>query len=158
MGRLIGAVLLGYVTLALLIFAGLSLAYVVVGADGAFRPGVYDVSTLWIVISFVVSFGAAIAGGWVARRVARTPTGPRVLAGLVVVVGVAMTLATMGATEVAGARTEAIGAMEAMQVAQTPLWIMLVNPLVGVLGILIGGNALVSRPGNPLRAEVSSAV
>jgi hypothetical protein len=143
MGRLMGAVLLGYVTLAILIFAGLTLAYVAVGADGAFRPGVYDVSALWVVLSFVVSFGAAVAGGWVARRIARTPTGPRVLAGVVVVLGVVVTLATMGgAAEVIGARTEAIGAMDAMRVARTPLWIMLLNPLVGALGILLGGRAL----------------
>lgn len=143
MGRLIGAVVVGYVTLALLIFAAFTLAYLVIGADLAFRPGVYDVSVLWVLISIVVSFGAAVAGGWVARRISGTVTGPRVLAGLVVVLGVVMTLATMGgAPEAAGARPDGVGAMEAMQVAQTPFWLMLLNPFIGALGILLGGKAL----------------
>lgn len=142
MGRLIGAVLLGYVTLALLIFAGLTLAYMALGADGAFRPGVYDVSAVWVAVSLIVSFGAALAGGWVARRIARRAMGPQVLAAVVVVLGVVMALATLGtATEAAGARPDGVGAMEAMQVAQTPLWVMLLNPFIGALGILLGGRA-----------------
>jgi hypothetical protein len=149
MGRLIGAVLLGYVTLALLIFACFTVAYVVMGADRAFRPGVYDVSTLWVVMSIVVSFGAAVAGGWVARRIAGTATGPRVLAAVVVVLGVVMTLATMGgAPDAAGARPEGVAAMEAMQVARTPFWIMLLNPFIGALGVLLGGKALAGATRN----------
>lgn len=155
MGRLIGAVLLGYVTLALLIFAGFTAAYLLMGADRAFRPGVYDVSALWVAMSLVVSFVAAAAGGWVARRISGTATGPRALAALVVILGVVMALASMGgAPEAAGARPEGVGAMEAMQVAQTPFWIMLLNPFIGALGILLGGKAL---PGTTRSDESSAA-
>lgn len=155
MGRLIGAVLLGYVTLALLIFACFTLAYMAMGADRAFRPGVYDVSTVWVVMSIVVSFLAALAGGRVARHIAGTATGPRVLAAVVVVLGVVMTLATMGgATEAAGARPDGVGAMDAMQVAQTPFWVMLLNPFIGALGILLGGKAL---PGSAPKENVAAA-
>lgn len=157
MGRLIGAVLLGYVTLALLIFACFTLAYMAMGADRAFRPGVYDVSVLWIAVSFIVNFGAAVAGGWVSRRVSGTATGPRVLAAIVVALGVIMAFATMGGIEVAGARTDAVGAMEAMQAARTPFWIMLVNPFIGALGILVGGRALPGAARNQDRATAPGA-
>ena len=71
MGRLFGSVLLGYIAMAFAVFAGLSLAFVALGADRAFRPGVFDVSAVWVVVSFIVGFGAALLGGWVARRVAK---------------------------------------------------------------------------------------
>jgi hypothetical protein len=148
MGRLIGAVLLGYVVVALCVFAGLSAAYVELGPDGAFRPGVYDVSVLWVVISVIVGFVAAVLGGWVARRIARSPTGPRVLAGVIAVVGVAFALvALVGEPAATGVRTEAIGATEAMQSARTPVWLMFVNALIGALGVLVGGKALRSGTG-----------
>jgi hypothetical protein len=143
MGRLIGAVLLGYVVVALCVFAGLSAAYVELGPDGAFRPGVYDVSALWLVISLIVGFVAAVLGGWVARRIARSPTGPRVLAGLIAALGVALALvALVGEPAATGVRTEAIGTTEAMQYARTPVWMMFLNALIGALGVLVGGKAL----------------
>jgi MFS family permease len=143
MGRMIGGVLLGYIAMAAVVFAGLSLAYFVLGADRVFQPGVYDVSMLWVITSFVVGFGAAAVGGWIARRIARTPTGPRVLAGLVVVLGIAIALPLLsGSADAVVHRTEALGMFEAMQYEQTPLWVALLNPLVGALGVLVGGRAL----------------
>lgn len=144
MGRIIGAVVLGYIAMALIVFAGLSLAFVGLGPDRAFRPGVFDVSPLWVVVSVIVGFGAALAGGWVARRIARRALGPRVLAGVVFVLGAVLALGTLagGAPEATGLRTEVIGTLEAMQFAQTPFRAMLANPLIGALGVLLGGNAL----------------
>lgn len=143
MGRLIGAVLLGYVIMAVSVFAGLSLAYVALGTDGAFRPGVYDVSPLWVVISLVVGFGAALLGGLVARRVARAASGPLVLAVVVAALGVTMAVLTLlGEGADPGLRTGAVGTFEAMSYAQTPFWIMLVNPFVGAVGVLLGGGVL----------------
>ncbi|MBR9990053.1 MAG: hypothetical protein KFH98_09870 [Gemmatimonadetes bacterium] len=142
MGRLIGGVLLGYVTIAFVVFAALSLAYVAVGTDGAFRPGVFDVSPLWMAISIVVGFGAAFLGGVIARRIVRDGLGPKILAGVIVFLGVVMALTAGGAAEVAGVRTESIGTFEAMQFAQTPFWMMLLNPVIGAIGVLLGGGVL----------------
>lgn len=158
MGRIIGAVLLGYVIIALAVFAGLSLAYVAVGTDGAFRPGLYDVSTLWVVISFVVGFGAALAGGWVARRVARSTSAPLVLAGVVAALGVAMAVFSLsGEAADPGLRTGAVGTFEAMGYAQTPFWIMLLNPLVGAVGVLLGGGVLRGGSTNDQPAAAAGA-
>jgi hypothetical protein len=30
---------------------------------------------------------------------------------------------------------------EAMQQAQTPVWVMLLNPVIGAIGVLVGGGA-----------------
>ena len=143
MGRSIAGVLLGYLVMALAVFTSLSLAFMGLGSDRAFRPGVYDVSALWVVISFIVGFGAALLGGWVAHRIARSTSGPLMLAVLVAALGVAMAVLTLiGEGADPGLRTGGVGTFEAMSYAQTPIWIMFVNPLVGAVGVLLGGGVL----------------
>lgn len=141
--RLSGAVVLGYVAMALAVFAGLTAAYLLMGADGAFRPDSYDVSLLWVVTSVVVSFAAALLGGWLARRIGRNTTAPRALAALVAVLGLGMAVAAaFNAPDDPGVRTGVVDTFAAMQQARTPLWMMLLNPVIGALGVLWGGRAL----------------
>jgi hypothetical protein len=143
MVRTIGSIVVGYLAMALVVFAGLTLAYLVVGPDRAFRPGVFDVSPLWVAISIVVGFGAAFLGGWLARRISGTVRGPQLLAGLVVILGLALALpALLGDPAAAGMRADALGPFDAMMQAQTPLWLMLLNPVIGAIGVLVGGRAL----------------
>ena len=137
--RTILGVVLGYVTLALLIFITFSLAYLAMGADGAFQPGSYDVTALWIITSFVLSLIAAIAGGYVCAIVAKTVKAPFALAALIIVLGVVgalMVLTNTGAAK--PARTTEVGNLEAMQNAQQPAWVALLNPLVGAAGVVLG--------------------
>jgi hypothetical protein len=140
--RLIGAVMVGYVIIGIAVFAGLSGLWLAIGPDRAFQPGVYDVSMTWVLLSVVVGFVAALAGGWVARRIERTPTGPRVLAAVVFVLGIVLALPALFAEAPASvARAAGMSMFEAMQQAQTPVWVMLLNPVIGAIGVLVGGGA-----------------
>jgi len=146
--RSIGSAIAGYVATFLVVFASLTAAYLVVGVERAFRPGVYEVSTLWVAISLVVGIGAALMGGWVARRIAGRVLGPQLLAGLVLVLGIAMALPAITAEageEPVPERPSDLGPMEAMQKAKMPLISLILNPLVGVVGVLVGGGALGRR-------------
>ncbi|HEY0971582.1 MAG TPA: hypothetical protein VGE02_11500 [Gemmatimonadales bacterium] len=141
--RTAGAVVLGYLVMAILVFALFTSAYAVLGAEGAFMPGSYDVSAAWILVSVVVGIVAALAGGWVARRIARDVRGPRALAVLVLVLGLGMAALSLGGSRPdPGPREGAPTNSEAMQQARTPTWMMLLNPLIGALGVLVGGGAL----------------
>ena len=53
--RTILGVILGYVAMAVLIFLTFTLAYLTMGSEGAFQPGTYEVTALWLVVSFVLS-------------------------------------------------------------------------------------------------------
>jgi amino acid transporter len=147
MGRVIGAVVLGYIAIFVVVFVGLSAFYLALGLGRAFQPGTFEISPLWIMVSLVVGFAAAFLGGRIALRVARGVKGPRALALVVVVLGIALALPVLlGTPPELGPRPEDMGPLDAMQQAQTPLVAALLNPLVGALGVLLGGRALGAPP------------
>jgi hypothetical protein len=47
---------------------------------------------------------------------------------------------------------------EAMQFEQTPLWVALLNPLIGALGVLVGGRALARGDAHARPADLDSKV
>lgn len=140
MGRIIGSVIVGYITMAVGVFVLFSAAYVLLGAGASFRPGSWDVSAEWITVSIAVGIVAALAGGYIAAVIARSPTGPRSLAVVVLILGLLVALPVLlGTGETAtGPRPESVGLFNAMQNAQQPTWIALLNPLLGALGVMIG--------------------
>lgn len=141
MGRLLGAVILGYVVMMVFVFATFSAAYLAMGTEGSFKPGSYDVSTLWVALSIGLGLIAAILGGWVAAAVTRGPKGSNVLAVVVLVVGIVMALpaVTSPPEDRPEVRAEQVGNLEAMQYAKQPTWMLFFNPVLGAFGALIGG-------------------
>jgi hypothetical protein len=146
MARTIGAVILGYLVMAALIFATFTAAYLAMGADAAFRPGTYEPSSLWIVVSFILGFAAAVAGGWVCAAVGREGRAVSILAVVVLLLGIALAMPALRRTPTSEPRLGNVSNMEAMTKAQMPGWIALLNPLVGAAGVLIGGRLRSRRP------------
>lgn len=140
MGRLIGAIALGYVVMFVFVFVTFTVAYIAMGTEGAFQPESYDVSGLWIAASIGLGLVAAVIGGFVAAVVARSPKGPRYLAAFVLIIGLAMAVPALTESESAPEiRTGDVGNMEAMQGAHQPTWMVILNPFLGAFGALIGG-------------------
>ncbi|MGD8700219.1 MAG: hypothetical protein PVJ43_13065 [Gemmatimonadales bacterium] len=151
MVRAIGSVVLGYVVMAVAVFATFSVAYLLLGADGSFKPGTYDVSTLWLVVSIVLSFGAAVLGGFVCAAVAKRSKPPKVLAAIVLVLGLALAMPTLtGGDGDPMPRPDDVDNVEAMQNAVQPLWITLLNPLIGAAGVLVGARRRKNETGVPI--------
>jgi hypothetical protein len=139
--KIVGGVIAGYLVMFILIFVTFSGAYLAMGTDGAFKPGSYDVTPLWIGVSTVLGLGAAIAGGFVCALIAKDRRGPLALAGLVLILGILMAIpiltgADNGAPPV---RDASVGNLQAMQYAKTPAWVALLNPILGAVGAVIGG-------------------
>ena len=140
MGRAIVSVVLGYVTMFAAIFLTFSGLYLfLLGQELSFRPGSYEPSILWTVVSFALGLGAAALGGYVCARIARTATPPKVLAGVVLVIGLLSAVpALMAASTPAEARTGEVGNRDAMMKAKQPAWVAMANPFVGLVGVLLG--------------------
>ncbi len=139
MGRVIGSVIVGYLVMFVTVFVTFSGAYFAIGADGAFRPGSYDVSGMWILLGTVLSFVAAWLGGRLCIAIAKDAKGPKALAGVVLVLGILFAVPAMKQQPPSEARPAGVAMMDAMQRAKTPLWVALMNPVIGVIGVLVGG-------------------
>ena len=138
MVRSILAVVAGYAALALVIFVTFTLLYLVLGADRSFEPGSYDASTLWVLTSFPLGVAASVVAGFVCTAIARGGRAPQVLAGVVLVLGLLFAIPVLRQTDAAPPRAGDVSNAEAMQWARQPKWVALVNPFIGVAGVLVG--------------------
>ncbi len=137
MVRTIAAVVLGYIAMALLVFALFTAAYLAMGTDNVFLPGSYQVSLAWVALSIVVSFAAALAGGYVAAAVSRGTRAPLALACLVLILGIIFAIPALGQPD-PGARAGDVGNIAAMTNARPPAWTLFLNPVIGAAGVLVG--------------------
>ncbi len=92
MMRSLGGVVLGYLMMAAFVILSFFFALRIMGADLVFRPGVFEVSGLWIITSIVLGLIGAVLGGYVCATVARNVGAPKKLAVVVIVVGVVLAL------------------------------------------------------------------
>lgn len=135
----VGGVIVGYIVMFILVFVLFSLAYLALGANGAFKPGTYDVSTLWLAISVVVGLVAAIVGGFICSLIAPNSKAPLALVVLVLVLGLLTAIPVLMSNDPRpNIRDESVGNMEAMMNARQPAWIALLNPLIGAVGVMLG--------------------
>jgi hypothetical protein len=137
----------GYIAIALTLFITFTAAYLILGVEGSFKPGSYEVSTIWIVLSIIISFLAAMLGGYVAYLIAKNVQAVYILAGIVFVLGLIMAIGALAMDPVTPAvREGAVDNFEAMQKAVTPIFIQFLNPFIGTAGVLLGGRKRKSNP------------
>lgn len=146
MGRTILAVLAGYATMFAVVFVCLAAGFAALGPEGAFEPGGYETSTLWLAIMIVVGLVAAVLGGVVCAAVARRRGAVLGLAVFVLLLGLAMAVPVLTAgDEAPKVRPEGVAMSEAMMEAKQPVWVALLNPLIGAGGALLGGRLLTRK-------------
>ncbi len=140
MARAIIGGIVGYLIMAVIVMGVFTVAYQVMGADGAFKPGVWEVSTAWLVMSFAVGLGAAVLGGLVCALIAKPGSkASMVLAVVVLLLGAAESVyGFMGRDEAPVAREGEVSLRDAMTRAEPPTVSLLLNPVIGAAGILIG--------------------
>jgi hypothetical protein len=140
MGKVIGGAVAGYVVMFVVMFLLFTLGWAVLGPGGSFRPGSWETTTVWVVVSVAVDVLAALGGGYVAMLIAKRPLGPQVLAGLVLVLGLLMAIPMFTADPSAlGPRPDVVPMMDAMNKARPPLWLVIANPVLGAAFALLGG-------------------
>jgi hypothetical protein len=148
--RSLGGVVLGYLVMAVFVGLGLFFAYRIMGADVVFRPGVFEISGLWILTTIVLGLIAAVLGGYVCASVARTAGAPKMLAVVIIVLGVALALPAVRGDAPILPREGAVASSEAMWSARQPGWLVLLKPLIGAVGVLWG--ARLKEAGGPSAA------
>ena len=141
MTRMLFGVLAGCAILFMLIVANFSAAYFVMGADRAFRPGSYEPTISWLVVSRLLGFLAAVVAGWMAASIDGARRAARWLAVLVVVIGILLTFPSLFVPITnPGPREGSVANFDAMQRIQTPRWARLSSPILGAAGVLAGAS------------------
>lgn len=139
MARSIVAAIAAYVVLVGALFFLMTLAWMVVGADGAFRPGSYEVTGTWIVVSIVLSVAAAVLAGYLCKAIGKTALSVNILVGIVLVLGVVSAFYEMGMEPATAVRPDDLPMFEAMANGIQPVWLSWLNPVLGAVGVLYGG-------------------
>jgi hypothetical protein len=139
MGRSILGVVAGYIVIFVILFCVLTALYLTMGSDRAFQPGSFRPSTLWSVIEIVVGLGAAFVGGLTCISIARKRGAVTALIVVILVLGALGAIPVMKAASLPEAvREGGLSNMEAMMKARQPVWMAILNPLLGVAGVLLG--------------------
>ena len=147
MGRAILGVIVGYIVMAGVVFGSFAAAWMVLGPDGTYKEGLWEVSTSWMIMMFAVGLVAAMIGGAVCATIAaKGSKAAMVLAGLVLVLGFVDAGFKLAAPREDRPTVRESGAtmFEATQSSQEPTVMLLGNPVIGLVGVLIGAR-LVGR-------------
>lgn len=141
--RIAAGVVVGYVAMGALVLASTGVAWLILGAEAAFRTGSQVASAPWSALMCLFGFAAAAVGGCLAAAVGRqeTRTPEQVLAGLVLALGFASALMQLGAEPPplpAGQTTAQLTWSEAGRAAVSPTWYNFSIPCIGAAGVLLG--------------------
>jgi hypothetical protein len=140
MARTIIGVVVGYVAMFVLISVAFIAEYMLLGASHAFKAGSFEASNEWIGIGLVLNLVIAIAGGFICALLAKSRKAVKVLAVVVFALGVVLSIPTLMVPRTRAVRTTTdVPMFEAMQKAEEPRWVPFTLPIIGVIGVLIGG-------------------
>lgn len=141
MARSIIGVIVGYVVMFILQVVALMTIYTMMGPDWSFKPALYEASTQWTVMQFTVILVTAVIAGLVCAIIARGSKAHLILAGLVLALGLALGALSisMRPADTREVRTGDVPNMEAMSKARHPMWVVFLGPVIGAVGIVIGG-------------------
>lgn len=140
MGKKILAIVAGYFTMAVSVFVSFTFLYLLLGPEGSFAENSYRVSITWVLLSIVISIAAAILGGYVCQWISKNRNTSLLLAVIVLLLGIILAIPPLTTTNEYAhqPRTEEVENLEAMQRAQQPPFILILNPIIGAVGVFFG--------------------
>jgi NADH:ubiquinone oxidoreductase subunit H len=134
--RAIVGVIASYIVMGIIITVLFFGGFLVLGVDRFFQPDIYEVSTLWLTISFLISLGSAIVGGYICAAISHSMKACKVLALIVLVLGILLCLPKMREDPVN--RAGDVPTLQVAQLAQMPAWAHVLTPVLGAIGVLLG--------------------
>jgi hypothetical protein len=140
MARKIIAVVVAYVATLVLISVAFTAEYMLLGARHAFKPGSFEASNEWIGIGLVLNLVISMAGGFICAAIAKSKQAVIALAVVMVALGLVLSIPSLMVPRTGAVRTaDDVPMFEAMQKAEEPRWVPLTLPIIGMIGVMIGG-------------------
>ena len=136
--RPILAVVVSYVVIAVLVTLFCLAGFAALGVDRLFQTDSYEVSTLWLGISLAISAVSAVLGGYVCAVIGGSMRACKALALAVFAFGILFCLPKM--REDTNWRAGDVPTLQVMSLAQLPMWMYVVTPVLGAVCVLVGAN------------------
>ncbi len=141
------AVVAGYLIMVIFVMVTLTIAWGLLGSSFAFQSGTTHVTLRWVGLNLSLSVLAAIAGGYVTMWIAPNDSmlTVKILAGIILVVGLIMAVAhiftdpSVDQHLAQGVVVEGMSAFSAASESVQPLWYNFLVPIIGAVGVLVGG-------------------
>ena len=131
-------VIVGYIVMAIVGFAVLACAYFALSVDRVFEPDSYTLSTLWIALMIAVGLIGGILGGLTCAAISKSKGACTAFAVIVLVLGLLGSLSAMKKETTTEARAGDVPMWQAMLKADNPTWLLLLNPVIGAAGVMLG--------------------
>lgn len=146
MGRSILAVVVSYIVMMVLVFGSFMSLWIGLGPNKLLEPGTFQGNMFLCIAAPSIAGLAGVLGGWLCGRMARGKMSAVVgLAVLTLVAGLTMGYFTMQKPFPTGARDPNMTMEELMKVGREPDWVAIGNPIIGAVGVMIGGLVLGRR-------------
>ncbi len=138
--RSVLGVIVALILLVILQVASFMTMYGLMGTDWSFKPASYQPSTRWTAMQFVIIIVTSIIAGLICAAIAKGGKAPLALAAVVLVLGLgAAFLRTSLHPETHEVRIGNVSQKDARDKARHPTWVVFLGPVIGAVGVVIGG-------------------
>jgi hypothetical protein len=150
MWKAILGVIVGYVVIFVWVMVTMAVALMVLDRSFAYEQGTLEATGRWSLVAIALGLVGAILGGFVTAVIAPSPrrTPVKVLAGILLVLGLALAVLHVLVDDPTAEPSKPVAQMSMFEAASesiAPTWYNFAIPVVGCVGVLIGGG-LKRRP------------
>ena len=135
--RSILGIIVGYAAISLFFFAAFACVYFGLGVERIFQSDSYQVSSLWLVVSAAISLVGSMLGGYVCAAISGSKRTCELFAAIVLIILVLFCIPKMRDPN-PHVRAGDVSYMDAMRLTQMPLWMHVLTPVLGAVGVLLG--------------------
>lgn len=136
--------IVGYVAISVVFLAAFAGVYFALGVERIFQSDSYEVSTLWLALSAAISLGGAILGGYICAAISRSMRTCELFAAIVLIILVIFCIPKLRDPN-PHVRAGDVGFADAMRLTQMPIWMHVLNPVLGAVGVLLGARMKKAR-------------
>lgn len=145
MVRTILGIIAGYFIIAVCTAGSFTVAYLILGEDGAFQPGSWDVTPTWGLTTVALAAAVALIGGVVCGIIAKPGSkAPLAFAVVVIVLGILSGVLAMARPD-PGPREPGVSVMDAANTAKQPAWYTWSLPFIGAAGVYLGSSFVLKK-------------
>ena len=137
--RSIVAVIVSYVVMIVFFMAVFTGCFLALGVERVFQTDSYEVSTLWIGLTIILSVLGAMIGGYICAAISKSKRTSQVFAFIVFLAGLLACIPAIKRNpDAPNVRAGEISNFEALQLEVSPMWVHLVTPALSAAGVLLG--------------------